>query len=55
MRRLDRPIRRYKRKWPRRVEQLVDDVAALVPFLPSDDAGYITGETMHVNGGLYMA
>jgi len=33
----------------------VDDVAALVAFLASDEAGYITGETLHVNGGLYMA
>jgi len=24
-------------------------------FLCSDSAGYITGETMHVNGGMYMA
>ncbi len=33
----------------------VDDVAALVAFLASDAAGYVTGETVHVNGGLYMA
>ena len=31
------------------------DVAAAVKFLVSEDAGYITGETIHVNGGLYMA
>ena len=31
----------------------VDDVAAVVAFLVSDAAGYITGETIHVNGGLY--
>ncbi len=30
MRRLDRPIRRYKRKWPKRLERLVDDVATLL-------------------------
>ena len=30
------------------------DVAAAVEFLASDGAGYITGETLHVNGGLYM-
>ncbi len=31
-----------------------DDVAAAVGFLASDAAGYITGETLHVNGGMYM-
>ncbi|MYJ75115.1 MAG: 3-oxoacyl-ACP reductase FabG [Gammaproteobacteria bacterium] len=31
----------------------VDDVAAVVAFLVGDAAGYITGETIHVNGGLY--
>ncbi len=30
------------------------EVAAAVRFLASDDAGYITGQTMHVNGGMYM-
>lgn len=29
------------------------DVAAAVAFLASDEAGYITGETLNVNGGLY--
>jgi len=32
-----------------------EDVAAVVAFLDSDAAQYITGETIHVNGGLYMA
>ncbi len=32
-----------------------DDVAAVVAFLASPAAGYITGETIHVNGGMYMA
>lgn len=31
------------------------DIAKAVSFLASDDAGYITGETIHVNGGLYMS
>lgn len=30
----------------------VDDVAAVVRFLATDDAAYITGQVIHVNGGL---
>ena len=33
----------------------VDDIAASVAFLASSQAGYITGTTMHVNGGMYMS
>ena len=32
-----------------------EDVSNCVAFLASDDAKYINGETIHVNGGLYMA
>lgn len=32
----------------------VDDIAAAVLFLASQGAGYITGQTLHVNGGMYM-
>jgi 3-oxoacyl-[acyl-carrier protein] reductase len=32
-----------------------DDVANAVVFLASDQAGYVTGTTLHVNGGLYLA
>lgn len=33
----------------------VSDIAKTVAFLASPDAGYISGETLHVNGGMYMA
>jgi len=32
-----------------------DEIASVVSFLISDSASYITGETIHVNGGMYMA
>ena len=32
----------------------VEDIAAAVGFLASSKAGYITGATLHINGGLYM-
>lgn len=32
----------------------VEDVAQAVAFLASPEAGYITGETLNVNGGMYM-
>ena len=32
-----------------------DDIANAVLFLSSDQSDYINGETMHVNGGMYMA
>ena len=32
-----------------------DDIAAAVAFLASPSAGYVSGETLHVNGGMYMA
>jgi 3-oxoacyl-[acyl-carrier protein] reductase len=31
-----------------------DEIAAVVGFLVSASGGYITGETVHVNGGMYM-
>jgi len=31
-----------------------EDIAHAVAFLASPEAGYITGETLHVNGGMYM-
>ncbi|CUR53540.1 3-oxoacyl-[acyl-carrier-protein] reductase FabG [Serratia symbiotica] len=32
----------------------VQDIASAVTFLASNEASYITGETLHVNGGMYM-
>ncbi|WP_320836605.1 3-oxoacyl-ACP reductase FabG [Zhongshania sp.] len=32
-----------------------EEIAGVVAFLVSDVAGYVTGETIHVNGGMYMA
>ena len=31
-----------------------EDVAHAVAYLASPEAGYVTGETLHVNGGMYM-
>ncbi len=31
-----------------------EEIAATVSFLLSDDAAYITGQTIHVNGGMYL-
>jgi len=32
-----------------------EDIAETVVFLASDKAKYITGQTIHVNGGMYMS
>jgi len=32
-----------------------EDIAAAVAFLASPNGGYVTGETIHVNGGMYMS
>lgn len=32
-----------------------EEIASVVAFLCSEEAGYMTGETIHVNGGMYMA
>jgi 3-oxoacyl-[acyl-carrier protein] reductase len=32
---------------------LPEDVAAAVVFLASEGAGYVTGQVIHVNGGMY--
>jgi len=43
-----------KAKIPVRRIGSTSDIARTALFLVSDDAGYITGETLSVNGGLYM-
>jgi 3-oxoacyl-[acyl-carrier protein] reductase len=32
-----------------------EDIAAAVRFLASDEAAYITGQILHVNGGMLMS
>jgi 3-oxoacyl-[acyl-carrier protein] reductase len=39
------PLKRFGR---------AEDVAAAVRFLASEEAGYITGAVLNVNGGMYM-
>jgi 3-oxoacyl-[acyl-carrier protein] reductase len=39
------PLKRFGR---------AEDVAAAVRFLASEEAGYITGHVLDVNGGMYM-
>jgi 3-oxoacyl-[acyl-carrier protein] reductase len=34
---------------------LPEDIAAAVAFLASGEASYITGSTLHVNGGMYLS
>lgn len=42
------------RQTPLRRLSLPDDVAAAVAYLASDDAGFVTGHTLSVNGGITM-
>lgn len=44
----------YEAKIPARKFGSTDDIAAAVVYLASEEAGYVTGTTLHVNGGLYV-
>lgn len=45
---------KISREIPLRRAGLVEEVAAAVVFLASEEAAYITGQSINVNGGLYM-
>jgi len=47
------PVDELKKQIPTGRFGKADEVAALVRFLVSDDAAYITGEVININGGLY--
>lgn len=51
----DKVKEEMEKKIPLRKLGEVEDVAEVVVFLSSDSAKYITGETIHVNGGIYMS
>lgn len=44
----------YEAKIPARKFGSTDDIAAAVIYLASEEAGYVTGTTLHVNGGMYV-
>jgi len=43
------------KKIPSRRLGSTEDIAKAVSFLVSDNASYITGETIHINGGMYLS
>jgi 3-oxoacyl-[acyl-carrier protein] reductase len=45
---------RHSRARSRRPLGSPDDIAAAVLYLASEEAGYVTGQTLHVNGGMAM-
>ena len=47
------PEDELKKMIPARRFGKAEEVAALVDFLASDEAAYITGEVININGGLY--
>lgn len=48
------PVRDWAAQIPMGRAGTPADVAAAVCFLASDEAAYITGQVLHVNGGMYM-
>jgi NAD(P)-dependent dehydrogenase (short-subunit alcohol dehydrogenase family) len=50
----DKVMDYFKSKIPLRKLGTVEDVAKLACFLLSDDAGYISGQTININGGDIM-
>ena len=51
----DRFVDALKKAIPMRRLAVPDDIAPAIAFLASDDAGFITGQTLSVSGGLTMA
>lgn len=49
----DLPQEELKKMVPAQRFGKPEEVAALVAFLASDEAAYITGEVININGGLY--
>ena len=45
----------FAQKTPMKSPRTPEDIAAAVAYLASEDAGYVTGHTLSVNGGRYMS
>jgi meso-butanediol dehydrogenase/(S,S)-butanediol dehydrogenase/diacetyl reductase len=48
-------MREWVKNIPMKRAGKAEDVAGLVAFLASEDAAYITGQTINVDGGLIMS
>lgn len=47
--------KQMRERIPMRKAGSVDDIAAAVSYIASDEAAYMTGQTLHINGGLHLA